>query len=1235
MEVIDENKVQSSDNDVGTAEPVSASLVEIVKEKSPNQVKNNDFKQPLQTKNSSISLAIFSFPQHNVHALQAGHHKLKQKSTRVHPASSKSKIITRVSIPGKHRFINTYHAGSNWTKLLLSRKFTSLKHNAFRESALQLSNNINVTDEARKRINQMERDQASSRDILEAFISRMGLNVTSDLHRKPSPRISVKEKLYHPSPFNNVLSNKVNTYLPPKKTSLQKTSTGRGSYRSFHFARKSSSLSDSSVQSPIVIKGVPLEKIEKTSPLKPNVFDSLSDIKFLNSKKNSTLKSGKKYGNNSTNLSILNSSLRDKDDHFLDHIGTGRDKSGVGTRPNSQELPLRPSVNNTQTKATMTQLKNNKSQDKSKNIMTGRDKSGLGTRPNGQVLPLRPSVNNTQTKATMTQLKNNKNQDKSKHIMTGRDKSGLATRPNSEVLHLRPSVNNTQTKVTMTQQKINKSQNKSKNIMTGRDKSGLGTSPNSQVLHLRPSVNNTQTKATMTQQRINKSQNKSKNIMTGRDKSGLGTSPNSQVLHLRPSVNNTQTKVTMTQQKINKSQNKSKNIMTGRDKSGLGTSPNSQVLHLRPSVNNTQTKATMTQQRINKSQNKSKNIMTGRDKSGLGTSPNSQVLHLRPSVNNTQTKATMTQQRINKSQDKSKNIMTGRDKSGLGTRSNSHVSPLRPSVNNTQTKATTPQLKENKSQNKSGNIRDYPKIETNDKNLVNHSKSGSHNLALVHARKNATYLNSTKLSMKTNGTFTLSLDSKISLKHFSDLIDFFNSLNSSSDKTPTTNISTGGNRHISSKLKNNTRNHIISENLLRFLNFVHIKKTSGNYTGKRLEPEKGHTHSNHDSIADQIRKQLQMSIYRGWNKASKGRRLGSKKLSTSSNPSIKNKLTHSNDTTRFRSNDSLKESKGDDFELKVLQMMKNVSHKELLKLEDDIVNALSSARLWNLPQQHEKQHLGQQHQSSPENLRGKHKQIINRQHDIQEHLSEKQLSYRQQLNQQQQKLGMFQHHNPKVGQQHNQTHTERKHNQTSQQIEDRNNGTTLQQHKPGFESEQSHLQQTNHTKQHLMKNNMSYSMESTTTVQNCNSSVSENTTKKFRNHVCDQTHNKLSPHNNGSKDLFSHSFNTSHTKTDALIKIAHTLHNAAPVQSPLARHSSARKIAENNTSPSRIGDGTTVTKPGFNVGKDVDDTRNISVQLDRDSAQEPVNAESVSEGTTGSAVEELTEYVDQGRLQEK
>lgn len=907
FEVIDEAKVQSSDTDIGPAEPVSASLVEIVEENSPNQAQNDDLKQPSQTKNSSLSSAILTFPQHKVHALQTRHRKplikLKQKSARVHPSSSKSKIVTRVSIPGKHRLFNISHAGSNWTKLLLSRNFTSLKHSTFRESTIQLSNNINVTDEARKRINQMERTQASSRDVLQAFISRMGLNVSSELHRKPSPRVGVPERLPHRRPSKNVVLNKGNAYLPPKKASLQRTSTERGGYTNFYIARKSSSRSDS-LQSPSVIKGVPLEKKEKTSPLELKVFDSLSDIKFLNGKKNSTSKGGQKYGNNSTNLRILTSSLRDKDAHSLDNIVTGRDKSGLGTRPRSQ------------------------------------------------------------------------------------------------------------------------------------------------------------------------------------------------------------------------------------------------------------------------------------------------------------------------------------------------VSPLSPSVNNTQTNATTTQLKNNKSQSKSGNIRDYHKIETNDKNLVNHSNGGSHNLTLVHVRKNTTYLNSTKSSMKPNGTFISSLDSNISLKHFNDLINFFNSFNSSSGTKLTKNITIGGNGHISNIFKNHTRNRIISQNLLRFLDFVHTKKTGGNYTSKGLELVKGHTHSNHDSIAEQIRKRLQMSIYRGWNKASKGRRTGAKNLSTSSNPSVKNKLTHSNDTMRLKSNESLKKSKEDAFELNVLQMMKNVSQKELLKLEGDIINVLSSARLWNLSQQNEKQNPGQQHQISSEKLSEQHKQTIHRKHDKQEHFSEEQLKcqqrQQQQLNKQRQKIDTFQHRNPKVGQQPNQTHAQRKYNQTNQQIEASNNGTTLHQHELEFESVQSHLQQTNHTRQHLKKNNMStHSIESTTTVENCNLSVSVNTTKKYLSYGCYQTHNKLSPHNNGNKDFFSHSSNTSQAKTGALIKIVHPLHNAAFVQSPLARHSSARKIARNNTSPLRTGDGTIITKPeGFNVAKDVDDTSNISVQLDRDSTQGVVDAESISEGTTGSGVVELTEFVDQGKLRE-
>ena len=1416
--MIDEDKVQSSDNDIGPAEPVSASLVEILEEKSPNQVQNDDFKQPLQTKNSLHFSTTFAFPQHKVHTLQTGHRKtlvkLKQKSARFYPSSSKSKIFTRVSIPGKHRIFNTSHAGPNWTKLLLSRKFTSLKHNTSNESAFQLSNNIKVTDEARKRINQTERYQASSRDILEAFISRMGLKEGSELQPEPSPRVEVPERLSHPGPPKTVLLKKGNTNLSPKKASLQWTSNQRGGYQNFYSARKSTSLSTNSLKSPTVNTGVPLEKKEKTSPLEPEVFDSLPQKIFLNSIKNSTSNGGKYYVNNRPNLRILTSSLRDKDAHFLDNnksglethlksqasplspgvnntqtkattpqlkknksqdknrtIVMGRDKSGLGTHPESQVSPLSPGVNNTQmtattprlkknksqdknrtivigrvksglgthpesqvsplspgvnniqTKATTPQLKKNKSQDKNRTIVMGRVKSGLGTHPESQVSPLSPGVNNIQTKATTPQLKKNKSQDKNRTIVMGRVKSGLGTHPESQVSPLSPGVNNTQTKATTPKLKKNKSQDKNRTIVMGRDKSGLGTHPESQVSPLSPGVNNTQmtattprlkknksqdknrtivigrvksglgthpesqvsplspgvnniqTKATTPQLKKNKSQDKNRTIVMGRVKSGLGTHPESQVSPLSPGVNNTQTKATTPKLKKNKSQDKNRTIVMGRDKSGLGTHPESQVSPLSPGVNNTQTKATTPKLKKNKSQDKNRTIVTGRDKSGLETHPGSQVSPLSPRVNNTETKGTTLtqQQKKNKSQDKSRNIVrgreksglrtrpksqaspkstsvniiktnttttqqknnktqgnssnivTGRDKSGLGTRPTNKVPSLSPSANNTKTNTTTTQLKNNKTQDKSGNTRDYPKIETNEKHLVNHIKNGSHNLVLTHARKNATHLNSTKLSVETTGTFTSLLGSNISMKHFSDLINFFNSFNSSSDKKPTSNNSTKGNSHVSNKFKTGTRNPIVSQNLLKFLDFVHTKTTSGNYTSKRLKLGEEHAHSDHNFIADQIKKQLQMSIYRGWNKASKGRRLGSKKLLTSLHPSVKSKLTNLHDTTRLRGNDSFAKSKGDNFELGVLQMMKNVSQKELLKLEGDIVNALSSAKLWNLQQRHENQNPGQQHQISPEKT--KDKQLIYRQHNKQENLSGKQLNYQQQLNKQ---LQMLKHSNSKLGQQQNQT--ERKSKQTKQQIEENNNGNKLHQKELKFESEQSHLQQNNHESHHIKRKNMSHSLESITTVQNSSLLVCVNTTKKSPNYGCKQTHNESSPKNNGRKDIFSHFSNTSQTKTGGLVKIAHTLHNAASVQSPLAHHSSARKITENNTLPLRTGDGTFVTIPGFDVAKEVDDTKNISVQLDR--AQEPVNTESISEGTAGSGIVELTEFVDQGKLRE-
>ena len=1364
--MIDQDKVQSSDNDIGPAEPVSASLVEIVEETRPNQVQNNDFKQTLQTKNTLHSSAIFTFSRHKVHStLQTDrrktHVKLKQKSARVYTSSSKSKIFTRVSIPGKHRIFNTSHAGTNWTKLLLSPKFTSLKHNTFKESALQLSHNINVTDEAKKRINQMERNQAASRNILEAFISRMDLNLSPHLQPEPSPRVDVPESLSHPRPPKTVLLNKGNTNLPPKMASLQWTLNQRGGYQNFYTARKHSSLSRNSLQPPAVIKGVPLEKNEKTSPPEPEVFDNSPNKILLNSRKNSTSNSGKNYVKNSPNLRILNSLLRDKDAHFLDNIVTGLDKSGLGTHPENQVSPLSPSVNKTQAKGTAQQQEKNKSQEKSRNIVIGRDKSGLSTHPNSQVSSLSPSVNNTQTKGTVSQLKKNRSQDKNGNIITGRDESRLETRPSSQlqVLPISASVNETNTKATKPQMK-KKTQGKSKNIVTGLDKSGLGTRSKGKVSLLSPSVNNTETKGTPQQHKNNKSQEKSRNIVTGRDKSGFSTRPQSQVSAISTSVKSIKTSTTTTQLKNNNTQDKSRNIVTGREQSEIGTRPTNKVSSLSPSANNIKTNTTTTQLMNNKTQDNSRNIVTGREQSGLVTRPTNKVSSLtRPSANNTKTstttqlmnyktqdkngnnvtghensgvgtspitskissltpsanntKTTTTAQLMNnKTQDKNGNNVTGHENSGVGTSPiMSKISSLSPSANNTKTTTTaqlmnyktqdkngnnvtghensgvgtspimskisslspsanatktttTAQLMNNKTQDKNGNnvtgheqsgvgtspstskisslspsgnnkeanitttqlMNNKTHNKTNEKPLVNHNKSGSYNLVLAHARENATHLNSTKLSIKTTSTFFSSLDSNISLKHFSDLLNFFNSFNFSSDKKPTSNISSEGNSHVSNKFKNGTRNRIVSENL-KFLDFVHTKKTSGNYTSKRLDLGKGHAHSDNNSMADQIKKQLQMSIYRGWNKASKGRRLGSKKLPTSLHPSVKNKHTNDlHDTTRLKGNDTFVKSKGDNFELNVLQMMKNVSQKELLKLEGDIVKALSSAKQWNL-----QQNPGHQHQISPEKT--KDEQLIHRQHNKQEHLSEKQLNY-EQLNKQGQ---MLRHSNPKFGQQQNQTQKKRKSKQIKQQIEESNNGTKLQQHELKFEYKQSHLQQTNHTNHQSNNTNMSRhdSLESTSTVQNCSLLVSVNTTKKSPNYGCNQTHNKLSHKNNGRKDLFSHFSNTSQVKTGALIKIAHTLHNISSLQSPLAHHSSARKITGNNTLPLRTGDDTFVTIPGFNVAKDVDDTKNISVQLDRDSAQEKVNTESISEGTAGSGIVELTEFVDQGKLREK
>ncbi|KAL9981062.1 hypothetical protein ACROYT_G009719 [Oculina patagonica] len=863
VEVVDEDKVQFSYTDIGPAEPVSASLVEIVEENGPNLPQKDGFsKRPSETRNSSLSSRISKFPQHKVDSLQTRHRKprvkfKKQKSATGRPFSSKSKIVTRVSIPGKHRLFNISQFWSNWMKLLnSSRKSSSLRHNTYGGSTFQLNNKINPSDEARKRINQMERNQASSSDVLDTFISRMGLNRSPNADYIPSLGKGVSKGISHRLPVKNGLLSKENTDFAPKRVSLERISTNKTNV----IAGKPA-VSESS-QAPSVTKGVPLEKKEKAVQLEPEVFKGLSDIKLLNSKKHITSKGRQENGNTHTKTKILSStsSVSNKVGHSFGDTVSGRDESEP-------------------------RKKTNKTRE-------------------SQISPQRLALNKVaQSNTTRSQW-----------------------------------------------------------------------------------------------------------------------------------------------------------------------------------------------------------------------------------------------------------------------------------------------LKNNKSLGKSGTSRVSSRTGSNDKNLLNHSKNGSHILALV---------NNTKLSTKPKDAFLLPLNSSIS-KHFNDLIKFLNSLESSSSKKTSKNTNMQGNS--------------TSKKLLKFLDSIQIRKPNANFTSNIQGMAEGHNHSNHDSIAEENRKRIQLSIYKGWNEANKGK-----------------KLHHA---MRFGTNDSSKKSKGNTFDLNVLQMIKNVSKKELLKLEGDIIKMLSSARLLNLSQQNGIQNPGQQHQISLEKLEEQHPQVFNRHHDKQDHLSEEQLNYhhQQQLHKQTQQQDMFQHRNLNVGQQQKENPTQGRKNQTNQQqIKDDQNGTTLRQYELE-RSGQSHLQETNQSRHFLTKMNMSNSTNSTTTVQNCTSLLPVNS--RHLNYRCYQTYNRNSTAlKNGSKVSFEHSSNTSQADSGTFNQTdfhVNTSHNFTFVTSPSVYHKSARKMTRlKNTSPFRTGNSTVVKRPSFNASsKEIDDIRNISIQLDRDSSQK-VDDESIPEGKLGSGVVELTEFVDQ------
>lgn len=676
-------------------------------------------------------------------------------------------------------------------------------------------------------------------------------------------------------------------------------------------------------------------------------------------------------------------------------------------------------------------------------------------------------------------------------------------------------------------------------------------------------------------------------------------------------------------------------------------------------------------------------------------------------------------------------VSTGRNQSGQAKLSNKTYSNSQMSPKIAQSNTVRPQVKSNTSLHKSGNGRDLPKIKPNDKIPIAHRNStrDGHVLSLLHHEINATFLNNTKLSIKHKAAYAFPLDSKIT-KHFHDLISFFNSFNSSSIKNVTTNTTVQQrNWNFTNGAKIKMRHRIMVESLHRILGFIrNRKRPRANYTGKLLGLKKEQTHSNHSFISEHGTKRLQMSIYKGWNEVNKRKGFkGTIKGSPLPNLSMMSNHASSNHTVPLLPNNDLKNSTKDTFDKNLLQLMRNASQKELLKLEGDIINALSFARLWNLSQPNEKQgpqqhhgisfnsdknsekyqqkmngnnykqehhkqeepkyqhHKQQQLQNSSENtfeetqlqmmrnasqrellelendiikalshskllnvskpnvkqrpgrqdqIGFKEKDEINQQisrtgNDKQDHHFKEEQKHKHRQNDFQQQQQQHHHRQPNVALHQNKTQTQK--TQTERvQIKDNNITITLHKHQEE-QSSQSGLQEANQSRYHLK--NKSHSMDGTTRVENCTSTILNNTTTKHLGYKCYQTKTNLSSHKNKSEDSFPHSHNTSYPNT-AISNKTQLYTNSTPISvfipSSLGEHSPSRKMSGNKTSYFVTGNNANLTRPSFEEVEEKEGTKNILIHFDEDSPRD-MSTQSISEGKLGSGVLEMTEFVDQGK----
>lgn len=243
--------------------------------------------------------------------------------------------------------------------------------------------------------------------------------------------------------------------------------------------------------------------------------------------------------------------------------------------------------------------------------------------------------------------------------------------------------------------------------------------------------------------------------------------------------------------------------------------------------------------------------------------------------------------------------------------------------------------------NKNTNKIDLAKIPQNS-SYSNSSKENPRNsnskpnqlpaLKVVHDTKDTSAFNLTNPSatpmMRLNPTIT---------KHLYDLIRFFKTFNFPVNDT-NNNLGSNNVTHTNKTMRrNNATNksdkHIL-ENMQRVLNFFQANRSDGNDMRNVI----GLTNTSRSPSYDKG-KRLQLSIYSGWKTASKRKELQLKESDS--------KILKQTQRIKFSSKteENLTKNEGGALEIRLFELMKNVSRKELDNLKSDILKALHSKRL--------------------------------------------------------------------------------------------------------------------------------------------------------------------------------------------------------------------------------------------------------------------------------------------------